>query len=48
MIQLLWLSIGAIALAIWVYHHRPLRANDFGSVSARWLQQHLNGTHYDR
>jgi hypothetical protein len=48
MTQLLWLSIAAIALTIWAYCHRPVRANDFGSVSARWLQEHLNGLHNHR
>jgi hypothetical protein len=48
MIELLWVSAAAIALTIWAYRHRPLRAKDLGTVSARWLQGHRNDTHQDR
>jgi hypothetical protein len=48
MSQLAWVSVVAIALLIWMHQLQPLRANDLGSVSARWLEEHRNRAHQDR
>jgi hypothetical protein len=47
MTLLLWLSGAAVALIIWMYGHRPLRADDLGTVSAQWLQNYRRETHQD-
>ena len=42
---LLWAVVGTIAVTIWMYRYRPLRADDLGHVSARWLQEYRHETH---
>jgi hypothetical protein len=42
---LLWAVVGTIAVTIWMYRYRPLRAADLGHVSARWLQEYRNDPH---
>ncbi|MCA1562139.1 MAG: hypothetical protein LC753_02475 [Acidobacteria bacterium] len=47
MTLLLWLSGAAVALIVWMYGHRPLPADDLGTVSAQWLQDYRRETHQD-
>jgi hypothetical protein len=44
MIHLLWLS-GVAALTIWMYGWRALRADDLGTVSARWFHEYRCDTY---